>query len=77
MTSQIKRCVTSIPSIITKGYVKESDNDLTRYLQISLNSCFELESHLMLCSDLKIIDETRSGESLESIQRLQKKIIHL
>ena len=77
MTSQIKRYVTSIPSNITKDYVKESDNDFTRYLRISLNSCFELESHLMLCSDLKIINETRSSESLESIQRLQKKTILL
>lgn len=74
MISQIKRCVTSIPSNIAESSAKESDRDFARYLQISLGSCFELESHLILCADLEIIDETKASESLVNIQQLQKKI---
>jgi four helix bundle protein len=74
MTSQIKRCVTSIPSNIAEGSAKESQKDFARFLQISLGSSFELESHLILCSDLEIIDRDKTAESLKSIQQLQKKI---
>lgn len=52
LISQIRRCVISIPSNIAEGAAKDSQKDFLRYLQISLGSCFELESHLILCIDL-------------------------
>ena len=54
LASQIKRCSISIPANIAEGSAKDSQKDFARFLQISLGSCFELESHLILSQDLKI-----------------------
>jgi four helix bundle protein len=77
LTSQIKRCVISIPANIAEGSAKDSQKDFGRFLQISLGSCFELESHLILCSDLDLINESEISPILENIQLLQKKIYSL
>ena len=74
LISQIKRCSISIPANIAEGSAKDSQKDFARFLQISLGSCFELESHLILCQDLEIIDTKHSEACLENIQRLQKRI---
>jgi len=74
LTSQIKRCVISIPSNIAEGSAKDSQKDFARFLQISLGSSFELESHLILSLDLEIINIEKTVICLENIQRLQRRI---
>ncbi|UOY07662.1 four helix bundle protein [Muricauda sp. SCSIO 64092] len=53
MVSQINRCAISIPANITEGCSKYSQKDFVRFLQISLGSCYELESHIILYADLE------------------------
>lgn len=74
LTSQIKRCVISISSNIAEGSAKDSQKDFARFLQISLGSSFELESHLILSLDLEIINTEKTITCLENIQRLQRRI---
>jgi four helix bundle protein len=74
LTSQIKRSVISIPSNIAEGCAKSSDKDLCRFLEISLGSCFELETQLMLCTDINYLDENIVSKQIESIQILEKRI---
>jgi four helix bundle protein len=77
LISQIRRCVISIPSNIAEGAAKDSQKDFLRYLQISLGSSFELESHLILCIDLELLDKEQMGNHLENIERIQKRISSL
>ncbi len=77
LTSQIKRCVISIPSNIAEGSAKDSQKDFLRYLQISLGSSFELESHLLLCIDLELLNKEITTIQLESIEKLQRRISSL
>ena len=77
LISQIRRCVISIPSNIAEGAAKDSQKDFLRYLQISLGSSFELESHLILCIDLELLSKEQMGSELENIERTQKRISSL
>lgn len=77
LASQINRCVISIPANIAEGSAKYSQKDFVRFLQISLGSAYELESHLILCSDLEFITENRISSTIENIQILQKRIASL
>jgi four helix bundle protein len=74
LTSQIKRSLISIPSNIAEGCAKSSEKDLCRFLEISLGSCFELETQLLLCSDLEFIKEEIIAKQIETIQLLEKRI---
>ena len=77
LISQIRRCFISIASNIAEGAAKDSQKDFLRYLQISLGSSFELESHLILCVDLELISKTQMENHLENIERIQKRISSL
>lgn len=77
LTSQIRRCVISIPSNIAEGSAKDSQKDFLRYLQISLGSSFELESHLLLCIDLELLNNEQAKIQLQTIERIQKRISSL
>ncbi len=77
LVSQISRCVISIPANIAEGSAKYSQKDFVRFLQISLGSAYELESHLLLCSDLDFISTVKISKTIESIQVLQKRIASL
>ena len=74
LTSQIKRSVISIPSNITEGSVKKSNRDFSRFLEISLGSCYELETQLILCSDVELIMDEIIAEKIISLQTIEKKI---
>ena len=74
LTSQIKRSVISIPSNIAEGCAKSSEKDLCRFLEISLGSCFELETQLLLCSDVEYLNEDLVLKQIESVQLLEKRI---
>lgn len=72
LKSQISRCVVSIPANIAEGCAKDSQKDFVRFLQISLGSAFELETHLIICFELSFINE--NTKIIEDIQVLQKRI---
>ena len=49
LISQITRCACSIPTNIAEGCGKRTPNHFAEYLSTSLGSCFELETHLVIC----------------------------
>ena len=54
MTSQIRRCVVSIPSNIAEGCSRSSDKELNRFLEISIGSSYELETQLLIAEKLNL-----------------------
>lgn len=75
--SQITRCVISIPANIAEGSAKESTKDFIRFLEISLGSSYELETHLLLCKDLKYLGNEEVDLLIQKLQVLQKRIFTL
>lgn len=74
LRSQISRCSVSIPANIAEGCAKDSQKDFVRFLQISLGSAFELETHLVICKELSFITPEEEKDAINKLNVLQKRI---
>ncbi len=74
LKSQISRCVVSIPANIAEGCAKDSQKDFIRFLQISLGSAFELETHIVICRELSFVSIEDESVLNQKINILQKRI---
>jgi four helix bundle protein len=72
LVQQMMRCAISIPSNIAEGSAKESQKDFARFLEIALASSYELETQLILSSDLKYVDDIST--TLSKLRNLQMRI---
>lgn len=70
MTSQIKRCVSSIPANIAEGHGKKSFKDFKNYLFISRGSSYELETFLILIERIYKIDTKQEQGKTVEIQKM-------
>ena len=55
LTSQIRRCVVSIPSNIAEGAGRNSKNEFKHFLSIAFGSSYELETQLILANRFNYI----------------------
>ena len=65
LTQQLRRAAISIPSNIAEGAGRNSNAQFKNFLQISIGSCFEVETQLIISKELEYISE----EELESISK--------
>lgn len=56
LTSQIRRSCESIPANIAEGCGRSGGAEMGRFLQIAMGSASELEYHLLLSQDLRLLD---------------------
>lgn len=70
LKSQIQRCAVSIPSNIAEGSGRSSDKEFLHFLNIAISSSYELETQLLLCSELFEIQVDLIIEKLHSNQRM-------
>ncbi len=67
LTAQMRRAAASVPANIAEGCCRGSKRDVSRFLWNALGSASELEYHLLLASDLKLVDEV-------ALHRLDKRV---
>ena len=70
LTSQIRRCVVSVPSIIAEGCGRQSNKETIHFLHIARGSLFELETQTILAGDLNYISDV--DNILKEIERVKK-----
>ncbi len=67
LISQLRRATVSIASNIAEGASRKSNKDFSRFLSMSLGSCYEIETQLLISNDLGFL-------SKENLSQLQKKL---
>ncbi|MFB6341098.1 four helix bundle protein [Saccharicrinis sp. FJH62] len=71
LISQTQRAAISIPSNIAEGSSRNTKKDFLRFLNIAKGSSFELETQLIIASDLGYINTEVSLDIVSKIQELQ------
>ena len=72
LTSQMRRAAVSIPSNIAEGAARKSDKEFMQFLYNSLGSTSELETQLIICSELDYLD---IPESLDTELKYTRQLI--
>ena len=74
LTSQIKRAVISISTNIAEGCGRGTDKELSRFLDIATGSAFELETLLILATDLEYLSNEQTEEKISALNEIERMI---
>ena len=77
LTSQMRRAAVSVGANIAEGCGRRSDGEFARFLQIARGSASELEFHLMLARDLKVLTVDRYQELEKRLVEVQRMLTSL
>jgi four helix bundle protein len=77
LTSQLRRAAVSIPTNIVEGSSRGSDKDFARFIQISIGSASETEYLLILCHDLKYLNDNEFEKLHNEVINIRKMMINL
>lgn len=74
LISQIKRSGISISSNIAEGAGRNSNKEFIHFLGIANGSSYELQTQIIIASNLNLIDQIISESLLNKIDEIQKMI---
>jgi len=77
LQSQLRRSAVSIPSNIAEGFARLHNKEYRNFLYISLGSCAELTTQVIIASRLKYIEETKANTILCDITEISKMTMSL
>lgn len=71
LRSQITRAAVSIPSNIAEGHSRSTDKEKARFMEIAIGSAFELETQLILISELGLVPKEMVTQLLDKVAEEQ------
>ena len=77
LVSQMRRAAVSIPSNIAEGYRRRHAKEFQQFLNITLGSLGELETQILVSSELSYLTAENEGFLLEEIDHLTRMVISL
>ena len=77
LVQQINKCAISIPSNIAEGSGRTSERDFGHFLSMALGSSFELETQLLLTSELGYVSNDYINSMICELHEIQKMIVAL
>jgi four helix bundle protein len=72
LTSQLRRCAVSIVSNIAEGYQRQHLGEYVQFLSVSLGSCAEAETQLLLAQDLNYMSKDACGSCLIFLKEVSR-----
>lgn len=76
LCSQMQRAAVSIPSNIAEGYRRNNTGEYIHFLSIAAGSAAELETQLILTTDIHSIATLSEQENLDHIQKMLTALIN-
>lgn len=72
LTNQLRRTSVSIPSNIAEGSSRNSNKDFSRFLEIAIGSAYEIETQLLIASDLGFIHQEKLELLITQLEEIIK-----
>lgn len=72
LTNQLRRASVSIPSNIAEGSSRNSNKDFSRFLEIAIGSAYEIETQLLIASDLGFIHQEKLELLITQLEEIIK-----
>ncbi len=77
LTSQLRRSAVSIPSNIAEGFARFSNKEYKHFLFISLGSCAELSTQIIIALRLEYFENKEADKLLNEIDEISKMTMSL
>jgi len=77
LTSQLRRSAVSIPSNIAEGFARFSNKEYKQFLFISLGSCAELSTQIIISLQLEYLESKEADQLLNEIDEISKMTMSL
>lgn len=77
LTSQLRRCVVSIPSNIAEGFGRDTTNDYLRFLGIAKGSLYEAQTQIEIGRNLQFLDELCFAQLQEGAREVERMLISM
>lgn len=77
LKSQLRRSAVSIPSNIAEGFARLHNREYRNFLYISLGSCAELTTQIIIASRLRYVEKTKADTLLNEIEEISKMTMSL
>lgn len=77
LTNQIRRSAVSIPSNIAEGSARKGNKEFAQFLYIGLGSLSELETQLIISSNLKYISSERCELIMNDLNDIRRMLVGL
>ena len=72
LTSQLRRCIVSVPSNIAEGHGRGSRKDYAQFVSIAKGSLMEAETQLLIAVRLGYLESSRIEEVISLIREIEK-----
>ncbi len=77
LTSQLRRCVVSVPSNIAEGFRRNHSKEFQQFLHIALGSLAEAETQILIAGDLGYLSDVEEKPLIELVDRINRMAINL
>ncbi len=77
LVNQMRRCAVSIPSNIAEGKTRQYKNEYIQFLYISLGSCAEIETQIVISQEMNYINNENKDLLLEELDHIGRMLRNL